>query len=249
VCARGPVWQTGPRARLPGIGPRHRLLWRAAARPAPGGDRRLREDRRTPAPASLEIQPEHPRYQRDVRPRPDPRGRHRRRAPPARPGPPSDRVLVGAATSGGGAATSGGGAATSGGGAGTSVGGAAGPAGRLRAALASAASAQARCSACGLDTSRARIAALIVTFIADTRSLSQAGPWLDNPVPPGQSGAHAGGRHEPDAVAASQLPAAVERADGQRDGFRCPSAACSAARSAPGWACAPPCGSGSPAPG
>jgi hypothetical protein len=45
-----------------------------------------------------------------------------------------------------------------------------GPAGRLLATLASAASASARCSACGRDTSLARIAALIVTFIAATRS-------------------------------------------------------------------------------
>jgi hypothetical protein len=39
-------------------------------------------------------------------------------------------------------------------------------AGRLATALASAASAWARCSACGRDTSLARIAALVVTFIA-----------------------------------------------------------------------------------
>ena len=48
-----------------------------------------------------------------------------------------------------------------------------------------------------------------------------AGPvsrWT-TPARAGQSGAHAGGRARPDSLAAPQLPAPVERADGQRDGL------------------------------
>ena len=59
----------------------------------------------------------------------------------------------------------------------------AGTAGLLLTALASVSSAYARCSACGLDTSLARIAALVVTFIAGTRSLSQARPAVGQPGP------------------------------------------------------------------
>jgi hypothetical protein len=59
-------------------------------------------------------------------------------------------------------------------GASVGLGSSTGPAGRLLATLASADSASAKCSACGRDTSLARIAALIVTFIAATRSSSSA---------------------------------------------------------------------------
>jgi hypothetical protein len=60
--------------------------------------------------------------------------------------------------------------------------GAAGAADRLLAVLACAASARARCSVCGRDTSRARIAALVVTFIAAIGPSSSPGPPLDNPA-------------------------------------------------------------------
>ena len=117
--------------------------------------------------------------QRDVRPRPDPRDRHRRREPPGRPSPDADSVraastrTTGAGTTGAGTT----GAGTTGAaptGAGATGAGAACAAGRPRTASASAASASARCSACGRDTSRARIAALVVTFIAAMKPLSQA---------------------------------------------------------------------------
>ena len=62
---------------------------------------------------------------------------------------------------------------------------------------------QARCSACGRDTSLARIAALVVTFMAAMRPLSQArySRWT---TPTGRAEwSPAGGRARPDALAAS----------------------------------------------
>ena len=125
---------------------------------------------------------------------PNRRAGHRRRvrrAPPARapPGPgTAGPRTAGPRTAGPGAPAS----------AGTAE-----PA--VRPAAASAASASATCSACGRDTSLARIAALIVTFIAATGSASRVAwspfshslalpPGLDNPAPPGQSEAGAGVR-------------------------------------------------------
>ena len=51
------------------------------------------------------------------------------------------------------------------------------------------------------------------------KPLSQARRPVGQSRQAGQSGAHAGGRARPDALAAPQLPAPVERADGQRDGL------------------------------
>jgi hypothetical protein len=121
--------------------------------------------------------------------------------PDAGAAPAASTGTTGAGTTGAGAALTGTtGPATAGAGAagaGTTGAGVAGAAGRPRTASASAASASARCSACGRDTSRARIAALVVTFIAAMRPLSQArflvgqprrGPGKVEPMPGDEPG-------------------------------------------------------------
>ena len=138
-----------------------------------------------------------PGGQRDARPRPDPRGRHRRRAPPLAPRRTSSPGLASAPAVSAPAASTGTRPSTGTGpppvtapppaAAPPPVTGpppAAPPPGRLLATSASAASAWARCSACGRDTSLARIAALPVTFIAATRPSSPgASRWTTRPGP------------------------------------------------------------------